>query len=90
MTLELVQKMSAVTILKPGSIGARRTIQQGPESMVHHVEAETADLGMNDGAGRISSCLCTLTCAVYKWVQLHDAILQSYPSGDSTDPAHWD
>ena len=39
--------------------------------MVHQVEAETADLGMNGGAGRIPSGFCTLTCADYKWAQLH-------------------
>lgn len=55
--------------------------------MVHQVEAETADLGMNGGAGRIPSGFCTLTCAVYKWAQLHETVLKSYPSGPSDNPA---
>ena len=56
--------------------------------MVHQVEAETADLGMNGGAGRIPSGFCTLTCAVYKWAQLHETVLRSYPSGPSDNPSY--
>ena len=56
--------------------------------MVHQIEAETADMGMNDGAGRIPSGFCTLTCAVYKWAQLHETVLKAYPSGDSDSPAN--
>ena len=35
-------------------------MRQELEAMVHQVEAETADLGMNGGAGRIPYGLCTL------------------------------
>ena len=62
-------------------------MRQELEAMVHQVEAETADLGMNGGAGRIPSGFCTLTCAVYKWTQLHETVLKSYPSGSSDNPA---
>jgi hypothetical protein len=56
--------------------------------MVHQVEAETSDLGMNGGAGRIPAGFCTLTCAVYKWAQLHETVLKAYPSGSSDDPTY--
>jgi hypothetical protein len=42
---------------------------------------------MNGGAGRIRSGFCTLACLVYKWVQLHETVLISYPSGPSDNPA---
>ena len=29
---------------------------------------------------------CTLTCPVYKWRQLFDTVLKSYPRGDPEDP----
>ena len=58
------------------------------EAMVHQLEAESADLGMNGGAGRIPSGFCTLTCAVYKWAQLHETVLKSYPSGPSDNPTY--
>ena len=85
---ELVQQMSSATDAIPGSIGERRKMRQELEAMVHQVEAETADLGMNGGAGRIPSGFCTLTCAVYKWAQLHETVLKSYPSGPSDNPAY--
>ena len=85
---ELVQQMSTATNAIPGSIGERRKMRQELEAMVHQVEAETADLGMNGGAGRIPSGFCTLTCAVYKWAQLHETVLKSYPSGPSDNPAY--
>ena len=84
---ELVQQMSSVSNVIPGSVGERRKMRQDLEAMVHQVEAETADLGMNGGAGRIPSGFCTLTCAVYKWEQLHETVLKSYPSGPSVNPA---
>ena len=56
--------------------------------MVHQVEAETADLGMNGGAGRMPSGFCTLTCVVYKWAQLYETVLRSYPSGPSDNPTY--
>ena len=83
----LVQQMSTATNTIPGSIGERRKMRQELEAMVHQVEAETADLGMNGGAGRIPSGFCTLTCAVYKWAQLHETVLKSYPSGANDNPA---
>ena len=86
--LEMVQQMSTVTNQIPGSIGERRDMRQQLEAMVHQIEAETADLGMNGGAGRIPSGFCTLTCSVYKWAQLHATLLKAYPSGDPADPAH--
>ncbi len=84
---ELVQQMSTVTNLIPGSIGERRKMRQDLEAMVHQIEAESADFGMNGGAGRIPSGFCTLTCPVYKWAQLHETVLKAYPSGDSANPA---
>ena len=84
---ELVQQMSSATNVIPGSVGERRQMRQELEAMVHQVEAETADLGMNGGAGRIPSGFCTLTCAVYKWAQLHESVLKAYPSGPSTNAA---
>ena len=84
---ELVQQMSTVTNLIPGSIGERRKMRQELEAMVHQIEAETADTGMNGGAGRIPSGFCMLTCSVYKWAQLHATLLKAYPSGDADDPA---
>ena len=50
---ELVQQMSSATNLIPGSIGERRKMRQELDAMVHQIEAETADLGKNAGAGRI-------------------------------------
>ena len=85
---ELVQQMSSITNMIPGSIGERRKMRQELEAMVHQVEAETSDLGMNGGAGRIPAGFCTLTCAVYKWAQLHDTALKAYPSGSSDDPTY--
>ena len=85
---QLVQQMSSVTNMIPGSIGERRQMRQHLEAMVHQVEDETADLGMNGGAGRIPAGFCTLTCAVYKWSQLHETLLKSYPSGPSDNPAY--
>ncbi|CAK0838817.1 unnamed protein product [Prorocentrum cordatum] len=82
---ELVQQMSTVTNLIPGSIGERRKMHQELEAMAHQIEAETADLGVNGGAGRIPSGFCTLTCSVYKWAQLHAKLLKAYPSGDAGD-----
>jgi hypothetical protein len=58
--------------------------------MVHQIEAETADAGENAGAGRIPGGFCTLTCPVYKWSQLFDTVLKSYPTGDPKDPQHGD
>ena len=83
---ELVQQMSSATNLIPGSIGERRKMRQELDAMVHQIEAETADLGENAGAGRIPAGFCTLTCAVYKWQQLHETLLKSFPSGESCDP----
>ena len=54
--------------------------------MVHQLEAETADTNENSGAGRTPAGFCTLTCSAYKWHQLYETVLKSYPSGDSTDP----
>ena len=82
----LVQQMSTATNQLPGSIGERRKMRQQLEAMVHQIEAETADLGENAGAGRIPAGFCTLTCPVYKWRQLHDTLLKSYPSGNASDP----
>ena len=56
--------------------------------MMHQVEADTADLGVNGGAGRIPAGFCTLTCAVYKWAQLHETVLRSYPSGPRDNPVY--
>ena len=78
---DLVQQMSTATNGIPGSVGERREMRQDLEDMVHQVEAETADLGMNGSAGRYPSGFCTLSCAVYKWAQLHEAVLRYYPRG---------
>ena len=80
--------MSSVANMIPGSIGERRKMRAELEAMVHQVEAETADLGMNGGAGRIPSGFCTLICAVYKRAQLHEAVLKSYASGPADNPAY--
>ena len=71
---ELVQQMSTATNLIPGSIVERRQMRQELEAMAHRMEAETADLGMNGGAGRIPSCFCTRACAVQTWAQLHGTV----------------
>ncbi len=55
--------------------------------MVHQIETETADNGENAGAGRIPAGFSTMTCAVYKWEQLHTTILKSYPPGPASDTA---
>jgi hypothetical protein len=81
----LVQQMSTATNQLPGSIGERRLMRQELEAMVYQIEAETADIGENAGAGRIPAGFCTLTCPVYKWKQLHETILKSYPSGSIED-----
>ena len=85
---EWVQHMSSVTILIPGSIGERRRMRQELEVMVYQVEAETADLGMNGGAGRIPSGFCTMMCSVYTWAQLRATLLKACPAGDFANPAH--
>ena len=58
-------------------------MRQELEAMVHQVESETADMGMNGGAGRVPSGFCTLACSEYKRAQLHAARLKAYPSGDA-------
>ena len=78
----LVQQMSTATNRLPGSVGERRKMRQELESLVHQLEAETADANENAGAGRIPAGFCTLTCSVYKWHQLHETLLKSYSSGD--------
>jgi hypothetical protein len=60
-------------------------MRQELEAMVHQIETETADNGENAGAGRIPAGFSTLTCAVYKWEQLHTTILKSYPPGSASD-----
>ena len=69
------------------SIGEKRKMRQKLEAMVHQIESETADLGMNGGAGWTPSGLCTVTCIVYKRAQLHLTLLKAYPSCDAADPA---
>ena len=59
-------------------------MRQQLEAMVHQIEAETADNGENCGAGRVPAGFCTLTCAIYKWYQLHELLLKSYPSDSAT------
>ena len=81
----LVQQMSSATSKLPGSVGERRKMRQELESMVHQLETESADNGENAGAGRIPAGFCTLTCAIYKWEQLHSTILKSYPSGSANE-----
>ena len=60
-------------------------MRQELESMVHQLEAETADAGESAGGGRIPAGFCMLTCAVYKWKQLFDSVLKSYPHGNPQD-----
>ena len=55
------------------------------DGMVNQIEAETADHFENGGQGRIPGGFCTLTCPVYKWEQLFDVVLKSYPSGAADD-----
>ena len=84
----LVQQMSSATSKLPGSVGERRKMRQELEAMVHQIETETADNGENAGAGRIPAGFSTMTCAVYKWEQLHTTILKSYPPGSASDTAN--
>ncbi len=81
----LVQQMSSATSKLPGSVGERRKMRQELESMVNQIETETADNGENGGAGRIPAGFSTMTCAVYKWEQLHTTILKSHPPGSASD-----
>ena len=83
---DLVQQMSTSTSRLPGSVGERRNMRQKLDGMVNQIEAETADQKENGGQGRIPGVFCTLTCPVYKWQQLFDVVLQSYPSGSPEDP----
>ena len=83
----LVQQMSSATSKLPGSVGERRKMRQELEAMVHQIETETADNGEHAGAGRIPAASSTMTCAVYKWEQLHTTILKSYPPGSASDTA---
>ena len=73
-----VQQMSSHSAQIPGSVGERRKMRQELGSMLDQKETETADLGENDGAGRLPAGFCMLTCPVYKWEQLHTTILKSY------------
>ena len=61
-------------------------MRQKLDGMVNQIEAETADQNENGGQGRIPGGFCTLTCPVYKWEQLFDVVLKSYPSGSKDDP----
>ena len=61
-------------------------MRQKLDGMVNQIEAEIADQNENGGQGRIPGGFCTLTCPVYKWEQLFDVVLKSYPSGASDDP----
>ena len=61
-------------------------MHQKLEGMVNQIEAETADQGEHAYEGRIPGGFCTLTCPVYKWEQLFDVVLRSYPSGNADDP----
>ena len=83
----LIQQMSTVTSGLPGSVGERRKMRHELEAMVQQIEAETADNDENGGAGRVPAGFCTLTCPVYKWQQLHETILKSYPDGPADDPS---
>ncbi len=60
-------------------------MRQELESMVLQIEAESADNGENAGAGRIPAGFCILTCAIYKWEQLHTTILKTYPPGSDSE-----
>jgi hypothetical protein len=46
---------------------------------VDQIEMGTAESGENVGMGRLPAGFCTFACAVYKWHQLHQVILQSDP-----------
>ena len=83
---DLVSQMSTSTSKLPGSVGERRNMRQKLDAMVNQIEAETADQREQGGEGRIPGAFCTLTCPVYKWEQLFDVVLKSYPSGAADDP----
>ena len=83
---DLVSQMSTSTSKMPGSVGERRNMRQKLDGMVNQIEAETADQDEHGGQGRIPGAFCTLTCPVYKWEQLFDVVLKSYPKGASEDP----
>ena len=83
---DLVGQMSTSTSRMQGSVGERRGMRQKLDAMVNQIEAETADQQENGGQGRIPGGFCTLTCPVYKWEQLFELALKSYPSGEPDDP----
>ena len=87
---DLVSQMSTSTSRMPGSVGERRNMRYKLDGMVNQIEAETADHFENGGQGRIPCGFCTLTCPVYKWEQLFDVVLKSYPSGAADDPGSFE
>ncbi len=64
-------------------------MRQELEAMVHQIEAETADAGENGGQGRVPAGFCTLTTAVYKWDQLHELLLLTYPPAARESYTGW-
>ena len=75
---QMVQKMSTATQNIPGGIGERRTMRQQLEAMVDQIETETVN-DVTQPGGRLPGAFATLTTAIYKWEELHTAILKSYP-----------
>ena len=86
---KVVQQMSTVARSIPGSVGERKFMRQMLESMVDQIESETADRGEQGGRGRLPAGFCTLTCAVYKWSQLFELILRSFPMSERAEYLAW-
>ena len=87
--LKVVQQMATAASNIPGTMGERRTMRQRLESMVDQKEAETVEEYETLGRGRLPAAFATLTCSVYKWAQLHDVLLRSYPSAERQKFETW-
>jgi hypothetical protein len=87
--LKVVQQMATAASNIPGTMGERRTMRQRLESMVDQKEAETVEEYETLGRGRLPAAFATLTCSVYKWAQLHDVLLRSYPSAERQKFEAW-
>lgn len=87
--LKVVQQMATAASNIPGTMGERRKMRQSLEGMVDQKEAETVEEYETLGRGRLPAAFCTLTCAVYKWSQLHEVLLRSYPKAERLRFQDW-
>jgi hypothetical protein len=86
---KVVQQMATAASNIPGTMGERRAMRQKLESLVDQKEAETVEEYETLGRGRLPAAFSTLTCAVYKWSQLHDVLLRSYPTAERLRFQEW-